>query len=79
MSQSGFFDLAKRPFGALSKMVGRVVLAGAIASAAFAAPAFAASNYANPKYSGIVVDAKTGKIFTARMPTNCAIPRLSPR
>lgn len=63
MSQSGFFDLAKRPFGALSKMVGRVVLAGAIASAAFAAPAFAASNYANPKYSGIVVDAKTGKIL----------------
>ncbi|OCP01132.1 MULTISPECIES: SPOR domain-containing protein [unclassified Ensifer] len=63
VSQSGFFDLAKRPFGALSKMVGRVVLAGAIASAAFAAPAFAASKYANPKYSGIVVDAKTGKIL----------------
>ncbi|HJS62860.1 MAG TPA: D-alanyl-D-alanine carboxypeptidase [Pseudolabrys sp.] len=63
VSQSGFFDLAKRPLGALSKMVGRVVLAGAIASAAFAAPAFAASNYANPKYSGIVVDAKTGKVL----------------
>ncbi len=63
MSQSGFFDLAKRPFGALSKMVGRIVLAGAVASVAFAAPAFAASNYASPKYSGIVVDAKTGKIL----------------
>ncbi len=63
MSQSGFFDLAKRPFGALSKMVGRVVLAGTIASVAFAFPGFAASTYANPKYSGIVVDAKTGKIL----------------
>jgi D-alanyl-D-alanine carboxypeptidase len=63
VSQSGFFDLAKRPFGALSKMVGRIVLAGAVASVAFAAPAFAASNYASPKYSGIVVDAKTGKIL----------------
>lgn len=63
MSHSGFFDLAKRPFGALSKMVGRVVLAGAVASVAIAAPVFAASSYANPKYSGIVVDAKTGKIL----------------
>ncbi|WP_104667159.1 SPOR domain-containing protein [Ensifer adhaerens] len=63
VSQSGFFDLAKRPFGALSKMVGRVVLAGTIASVAFAFPGFAASTYANPKYSGIVVDAKTGKIL----------------
>ncbi|HEV7306501.1 D-alanyl-D-alanine carboxypeptidase [Ensifer sp.] len=44
-------------------MVGRIVLAGAVASVAFAAPAFAASNYASPKYSGIVVDAKTGKIL----------------
>lgn len=58
VSQSGFFDLAKRPFGAFSKMVGRIVLAGTIASVAFTAPALA-----NPKYSGIVVDAKTGKIL----------------
>ncbi|MBD9490635.1 D-alanyl-D-alanine carboxypeptidase [Ensifer sp. ENS11] len=58
VSQSGFLDLAKRPFGAFSKMVGRIVLAGAVASVAFAAPALA-----NPKYSGIVVDAKTGKVL----------------
>lgn len=58
MSRSVFFDIAKRPFGAFSKIAGRIVLAGAIAVLALAAPA-----NANPKYAGIVVDAKTGKVL----------------
>ncbi|WEX87325.1 D-alanyl-D-alanine carboxypeptidase [Sinorhizobium garamanticum] len=58
VSRSVFFDIAKRPFGAFSKIAGRIVLAGAIAVLALAAPA-----NANPKYAGIVVDAKTGKVL----------------
>ncbi|WEX78738.1 D-alanyl-D-alanine carboxypeptidase [Sinorhizobium numidicum] len=58
VSQSVFFDLAKRPLGVFSKIVGRIVLAGAIAALVLSAPASA-----NPKYAGIVVDAKTGKVL----------------
>ncbi|MCA1441056.1 D-alanyl-D-alanine carboxypeptidase [Ensifer sp. IC4062] len=58
VSQSVFFDIAKRPIGAFSKIAGRIVLAGAIAVLALSAPA-----KANPKYAGIVVDAKTGKVL----------------
>ncbi|THK40034.1 D-alanyl-D-alanine carboxypeptidase [Ensifer sp. MPMI2T] len=58
VSQSVFFDIAKRPLGAFSKIAGRIVLAGAIAVLALSAPA-----NANPKYAGIVVDAKTGKVL----------------
>ncbi|WP_199773344.1 D-alanyl-D-alanine carboxypeptidase [Sinorhizobium fredii] len=58
VSRSVFFDLAKRPLGGFAKVVGRLVLAGVVASLALSAPAFA-----NPKYAGIVVDAKTGKVL----------------
>ena len=58
VSQSVFFDLAKRPFGVFSEVMGRIFLAGLIAVLTFSAPAFA-----NSKYAGIVVDAKTGKVL----------------
>ncbi|MFD2343501.1 D-alanyl-D-alanine carboxypeptidase [Sinorhizobium terangae] len=58
VSQSVFFDIAKRPLGAFSKIAGRIVLAGAVALLALSAPAMA-----NSKYAGIVVDAKTGKVL----------------
>ncbi|HXV30631.1 MAG TPA: D-alanyl-D-alanine carboxypeptidase [Sinorhizobium sp.] len=58
VSRTFFPDLAKRPLGVFAKAVGRVVLAGVIAGLALSAPAFA-----NPKYAGIVVDAKTGKVL----------------
>ncbi|NRP73500.1 D-alanyl-D-alanine carboxypeptidase DacD [Ensifer psoraleae] len=58
VSQSVFFDIAKRPLGVFSKIAGRIVLAAAIAVLALSAPA-----NANPKYAGIVVDAKTGKVL----------------
>ncbi|RVN50450.1 D-alanyl-D-alanine carboxypeptidase, partial [Sinorhizobium meliloti] len=58
VSQSVFFDLAKRPFGVFTEVMGRIFLAGLIAVLTFSAPAFA-----NSKYAGIVVDAKTGKVL----------------
>jgi D-alanyl-D-alanine carboxypeptidase len=58
VSQSVFFDLAQRPLGVLSRVVGRIVLASAVVALALSAPALA-----NPKYAGIVVDAKTGKVL----------------
>lgn len=58
VSQSVFLDRAKRPLGVLAEVVGRLVLAGIIAGLALSAPALA-----NPKYAGIVVDAKTGKVL----------------
>lgn len=58
VSQSVFSDLVKRPLGVFSKVVGRVVLASAIVALALSAPALA-----NPRYAGIVVDAKTGKVL----------------
>lgn len=58
VSRSVFSELAKRPVGVFAHVLGRLVLAGVIAVLALSAPAFA-----NPKYAGIVVDAKTGKVL----------------
>ncbi|MDX1013131.1 D-alanyl-D-alanine carboxypeptidase [Sinorhizobium medicae] len=58
VSQSVIPSLAKRPYGAISEVVGRIFLAGLIVVLTLSAPALA-----NSKYAGIVVDAKTGKVL----------------
>lgn len=58
VSQSVFLDRAKHPSHPVAKAVARFFLAGIVAVLAFSTPALA-----NPKYAGIVVDAKTGKVL----------------
>ncbi|OHV85322.1 D-alanyl-D-alanine carboxypeptidase [Ensifer sp. LCM 4579] len=58
VSHSVFLDRAKRPSSVLAKVVGRIILAGILAVSALSTAALA-----NPKYAGIVVDAKTGKVL----------------
>lgn len=59
MSRSAFFVSLPRIGNQLSKAICRLALAAGIAGAA-ALPAAAASN---PKYAGIVIDAKTGNVL----------------
>ncbi len=58
MSRSVFLDVLPRTCKAIAGMARGLVMAGMIAAVAYAAPA-----QANPKYAGIVVDAKTGKVL----------------
>ncbi len=58
VSQNNILGSAGRRIAALTKSAGRIVLAGVAATFMMTAAASA-----NPKYSGIVVDARTGKVL----------------
>ncbi len=58
VSQNNILGSAGRRIAALTKSAGRIVLAGVTATFMMTAVASA-----NPKYSGIVVDARTGKVL----------------
>ncbi|WP_149737278.1 SPOR domain-containing protein [Rhizobium sp. RU20A] len=58
VSQNNFLGSAGRRLAALTKSAGRIVLAGVTATFMMTAAASA-----NPKYAGIVVDARTGKVL----------------
>ena len=58
MSRSVFLDVLPRSRKVIANVAKGLAIAGMIATAAFATPASA-----NPKYAGIVVDAKTGKVL----------------
>ena len=58
VSRSVFLDFLPRPGQAIANAAKGLVMIGMIATVAWATPAAA-----NPKYSGIVIDAKTGKVL----------------
>ncbi|MGB3875741.1 MAG: D-alanyl-D-alanine carboxypeptidase [Shinella zoogloeoides] len=58
VSRSVFLDFLPRSFQAIANAAKGLVMIGTVATLAFATPAAA-----NPKYSGIVIDAKTGKVL----------------
>jgi len=58
VSRSVFLDVLPRTLKAVAGMARGLAMAGMIVTVAFSAPALA-----NPKYAGIVVDAKTGKVL----------------
>ncbi|WP_411035400.1 SPOR domain-containing protein [Shinella sp. BYT-45] len=58
VSRSVFLDFLPRSCQAVANAAKGLVVIGMVATAAFATPAAA-----NPKYAGIVVDAKTGKVL----------------
>jgi D-alanyl-D-alanine carboxypeptidase len=58
VSRFVFLDFLPRSRQAIARTAKNLVIAGVIATAAFASPA-----NANPKYAGIVVDAKSGKVL----------------